>query len=93
MCWFRTDASVRGGITWEDVCALTIPVPPISEQRKIVHDYQVITDRIELLRKIDNNLFQTAKAYMTNCHVEIYENKSKYPNFDWVTVDYYNLSF
>jgi hypothetical protein len=34
-----------------------------------------------------------AKAYMTNCHVEIYENKSKYPNFDWVTVDYYNLSF
>ena len=56
MCWFRTDASVRGGITWEDVCALTIPVPPISEQRKIVHDYQVITDRIELLRKMNENL-------------------------------------
>jgi len=56
MCWFRTDASVRGGITWEDVCALTIPIPPISEQRKIVHDYQVITDRIELLRKMNENL-------------------------------------
>lgn len=56
MCWFRTDASVRGGITWEDVCALTIPVPPISEQRKIIHDYQVITDRIELLRKMNENL-------------------------------------
>lgn len=53
MCWFRTDASVRGGITWDDVCALTIPVPSLPEQRKIVHDYQVITDRIELLRKIN----------------------------------------
>ena len=54
MCWFRTDASVRGGITWDDVCALSIPVPPISVQRKIVHDYQVITDRIELLKKMNN---------------------------------------
>lgn len=53
MCWFRTDASVRGGITWEDVCALTIPVPPLPEQQKIVRDYQVITDRIALLRKVN----------------------------------------
>ena len=56
MCWFRTDASVRGGITWDDVCALTIPVLPLPEQRKIVHDYQVIADRIELLRKTNENL-------------------------------------
>ena len=57
MCWFRTDASVRGGITWEDVCALTIPVPSIDEQRKIVHDYQVIEDRIKLLRSFNDNLY------------------------------------
>lgn len=63
MCWFRTDASVRGGITWEDVCALTIPVPTISEQRKIVHDYQVITDRIELLRKMNENLEEIAYTH------------------------------
>lgn len=56
MCWFRTDASVRGGISWEDVCALSIPVPSINEQRKIVHDYQVITDRIGLLRDIKEDL-------------------------------------
>jgi len=66
MCWFRTDASVRGGITWEDVCALTIPVPPLSEQRKIVHDYQVITDRIELLRKMNENLEEQAELRFSN---------------------------
>lgn len=61
MCWFRTDASVRGGITWEDVCALTIPVPSIDEQRKIVHDYQVITDRISLLQKEKELLIELIK--------------------------------
>lgn len=62
MCWFRTDASVRGGITWDDVCALTIPVPPLSEQRKIVRDYQIVTDRILLLQMINDNLEAQAKA-------------------------------
>ena len=56
MCWFRTDASVRSGITWDDVCALVIPVPSISEQKTIVHDYQVINERIALLRSINSNL-------------------------------------
>lgn len=60
MCWFRTDASVRGGISWEDVCDLVIPVLPIEEQRRIVHDYQVITDRITLLNRINENLEQQA---------------------------------
>ena len=66
MCWFRTDASVRGGITWDDVCALTIPVPSLPEQRKIVHDYQVITDRIELLRKMNENLEEQAELLFSD---------------------------
>ena len=56
MCWFRTDASVRGGITWEDVCALTIPIPSISEQRRIVSHFNVVSKRIDLLKKINNNI-------------------------------------
>ena len=66
MCWFRTDASVRGGITWDDVCALTIPVPSLPEQRKIVHDYQVITDRIELLRKMNEKLEEQAELLFSD---------------------------
>lgn len=74
MCWFRTDASVRGGITWDDVCALTIPVPSLPEQRKIVHDYQVITDRIELLRKMNENL----EAHMDTLFKEHVIDNPKY---------------
>lgn len=43
-------------LLWSSFCDMKINVPPISEQRKIVHDYQVITDRIELLRKMNDNL-------------------------------------
>lgn len=55
-CWLHTDGSVRGGITWEDICMLELPVPPINEQRKIVQAYQTITNRIELKKQINDNL-------------------------------------
>ena len=55
-CWLHTDGSVRGGISWEDICRLKIPVPNIEEQRNIVKAYKAITDRIELKKKINNNL-------------------------------------
>lgn len=61
-CWFYTDASVRGGITWEDFCEMRIPVPPIEEQKKIVDAYETIEKRIALKRKINDNLEATAQA-------------------------------
>ena len=44
---------------WEEIIETPISIIPISEQRKIVHDYQVITDRIELLQKMNENLEET----------------------------------
>lgn len=55
-CWFMTDGSVRGGITWDDLCRIRIPVPPIEKQHSIVKAYKAITDRIALKRKINQNL-------------------------------------
>ena len=54
---FYAVGGVRGSLDWEDFCKMKLPVPPISEQRKIVHDYKVITDRIELLRKMNEKLY------------------------------------
>ena len=51
---FYAVGGVRGSLDWEDFCKMELPIPPLSEQRKIAHDYQVITDRIELLRKESN---------------------------------------
>lgn len=70
MCWFRTDASVRGGITWEDVCTLTIPVPPLPEQQKIVRDSRVITDRVALLRRINANIEAQAQTVFHSLFID-----------------------
>ena len=62
ICWLHTDGSVRGGITWDDICRLELPVPPIDEQREIVNKYKAITDRITLKKKINDNLEAQASA-------------------------------
>lgn len=56
MCWLKTDGSVRGGITWDDICRLEVPVIPIEEQLHIVKNYNIITERIRLKQKINDNL-------------------------------------
>lgn len=56
LCWLRTDGSVRGGITWDDICRMKVPVPRLDEQIEIVQSYQAITDRIALKKQINDNL-------------------------------------
>lgn len=56
LCWLRTDGSVRGGITWEDLCRMELPVPSIDEQRHCVGEYEAIIERIRIKRKINDNL-------------------------------------
>ena len=56
VCWLKTDGSVRGGITWDDICRMEIPVIPYDEQEHIVKNYRIITDRINLKRRINDNL-------------------------------------
>lgn len=63
ICWLHTDGSVRGGITWDDICRLELPIPPIEKQLEIVNSYKAITERIALKQKINDNLEATAQAY------------------------------
>ena len=63
ICWLHTDGSVRGGITWDDICRLELPIPPIENQLEIVNSYTAITERIALKQKIKDNLEATAQAY------------------------------
>ena len=62
ICWLHTDGSVRGGITWDDICRLELPIPPIENQLEIVNSYMTITERIALKQKINDNLDDTAQT-------------------------------
>lgn len=61
-CWFMTDGSVRGGITWDDLCRIQLPVPPYERQLDVVESYRAITRRIAMKKEINDNLEATIQA-------------------------------
>lgn len=74
ICWLKTDGSVRGGITWGDICRIELPIPSMNEQLKIVNSYNNITNRIELKQRINDNLEEQA--------ISLYKTKIKACNTD-----------
>lgn len=81
ICWLHTDGSVRGGITWDDICRLELPIPPIEKQLEIVNSYKAITERIALKQKINDNLVQ---AVQTLYKAMFIEPECKYPTVPMV---------
>lgn len=71
---FMSNGSAREVFDWDNMCSVELPVPPIEEQRKIVHDYQVITDRIELLKKLNENV----KSQMNEIYRDWFVNYSHF---------------
>jgi len=53
---FIAVGGVRGSMPWEEFAKMKLPVPSIEKQRKIVAAYEAITNRIELKKKINDNL-------------------------------------
>ena len=59
---FKSHGSVREIMDWDEMCKVELPVPSIEKQRSVVKAYNTITDRIELKRKINDNLEATIQA-------------------------------
>lgn len=70
-CWFMTDGSVRGGITWDDLCRIKLPVPSYARQCEIVESYRAITNRIALKRAENDNL----EAVLAASHSKMFFSK------------------
>ena len=59
---FIAVGGVRGSMPWEEFARIKVRVPTIDEQRSIVKAYQTITERIELKRRINDNLDAAMQA-------------------------------
>lgn len=59
---FKSHGSVREIMDWDEMCKVELPVPSIDKQRSIVKAYQTITERIELKRRINDNLRASAET-------------------------------
>ena len=59
---YKSHGSVREIFDWNELCAVELPVPSIEEQKNVVKAYKTITERIELKKRINDNLEATAQA-------------------------------
>lgn len=60
--WFYTDGDVRGGMSKSALLDMSLPVPPIEQQRKIVAEYEAVSRRIRLNEQMITRLEETAQA-------------------------------
>ena len=67
---FYAVGGVRGSLTWEDFCDMTLPIPPIEQQQKIVSEYEAITRRIHLNEQIIAKLEKTAQTLYRKMFVD-----------------------
>lgn len=67
---FKSDAAVRGGYDWKELCETLIIIPSIEQQREIVSEYETISKRIKLNEQIIKNLEATAQTLYHKMFVE-----------------------
>ena len=56
-CWFHTDSTVRGGLSWEDFANYMIPIPDLDLQKKIVLKHKSLIERVTLLEDYNSILY------------------------------------
>lgn len=81
MMWFRrpefdryaryhSHGSAREIFDWAEMCATMVPVPPISEQRAVVADYEAVARRIAVAKRTIATLQATAQALYRKMFVD-----------------------
>ena len=59
---FIAVGGVRGSMPWEEFAKMRLPVPSLEKQHQIVRAYQIVADRIEIKRRINDNLRASAET-------------------------------
>ena len=67
---FKSHGSAREIFSWEEMCDVELPIPPIKQQQKIVSEYEAITRRIRLNEQIIIKLEEAAQALYRKMFVD-----------------------
>lgn len=64
--WYYCDSSVRGGLDWERLCDIQIPIPPIEEQQKYVDLYKALQSNQKVYERSLPDLQLICDSYIEN---------------------------
>lgn len=67
---FKSDAAVRGGYDWRELCETLIYIPSIERQREIVAEYETLSKRILLNEQMISKLEETAQTLYRKMFVD-----------------------
>ena len=67
---FKSHGSAREIFSWEEMCDVELPIPPIDQQQKIVAEYNAIQQRIKLNEQQIVKLEETAQAIYRKMFVD-----------------------
>ena len=67
---FKSHGSAREIFSWEEMCDVELPIPPIKQQQKIVSEYEAITHRIRLNEQIITKLEEATQALYRKMFVD-----------------------
>ncbi|NKI27834.1 restriction endonuclease subunit S [Arenibacter sp. 6A1] len=64
LSWYYCDSSVRGGLDWDRLCEIEIPIPPIEEQKIYVDIYKGLLTNQKVYENSLEDLQITCNSYM-----------------------------
>lgn len=67
---FKSHGSAREIFSWEEMCDVELPIPPIEQQQKIVSEYKAVIRRIRLNEQIITKLEEAAQALYRKMFVD-----------------------
>lgn len=100
MMWFRrpefdryaryhSHGSAREIFDWAEMCATMVPVPPISEQRAVVADYEAVARRIAVAKRTIATLQATAQTLYRKMFVDGIDKENLPEGWRWGTIKDY----
>jgi len=69
---------VRWSLEWEDFCNMKLPIPPLQEQQRLIDEYNIIQNRININNNIIQKLEKTAHTIYKQRFIDF-----DFPNNEW----------
>ncbi len=86
---FKCDSAIRGGYDWAEMCATMVPVPPITEQRAVVAEYEAVQRRIDVAKRTIATLQDTAQTLYRKTFVDGIDKENLPEGWRWGTLGEY----
>ena len=67
---FHSHGSAREIFDWDEMCDVSLPIPPIERQREIVAEYETLSTRIRLNEQMISKLEETAQTLYRKMFVD-----------------------